>query len=129
MSKQFVELNVASLVDFPIKETKAESAIEPEVVFDFYLFPKLFIRNDLVSVLTPYFVNNVELLEGAVELYEGELRTNYTYVYVIDIDLATEGNRDVNLCRNDDNSSLFFSTELVETMQRLFTERVLYRGL
>lgn len=64
--RKFIELSVDTLANFPVKEKKGMLPVEPDLVFDFYLFPKIYIIDDMVGSLSRYLTHNVELSDGAV---------------------------------------------------------------
>ncbi|MCG7500226.1 hypothetical protein MHO82_25595 [Vibrio sp. Of7-15] len=125
--RNFIELSLDSLKSFPIKEKKGMLPVEPDLVFDFYMFPKVFVINDLVDKLSPYLKSNVELQDGAVELKHSDLRANYSYLYVIEPNTVESVSDDVHIFRNEENSSLFFSEELINEINKLPMDYILYR--
>jgi len=127
--RKFIELSVDTLANFPVKEKKGMLPVEPDLVFDFYLFPKIYIIDDMVGSLSRYLTHNVELSDGAVELKKDDLRSNFTHVYIIsDYDTAVDDiSDDIHIFRNKDNSALFLSEEFVSALNNLKTDYILYR--
>ncbi|RXF06931.1 hypothetical protein [Pseudoalteromonas sp. PS5] len=123
----FFELSVKSLSTFPLKENIKGELAPPDLVFDFYLFPKVFINNRILEKLSPFFKSNIEIQEGAVELKFSELELSYCYLYVVGCDNDSHTNESTHIFRSEDNSSLFLSNELIKEMRKKSTNGVLYR--
>ncbi|KZN50814.1 hypothetical protein N476_15095 [Pseudoalteromonas luteoviolacea H33] len=125
--RKFYELNINSLDTFPIKEKKIEGSTSPDLVFDFYIFPKIFINKQLVKKLLPYLKNNIELQEGAIELKHSDLKLNYSYLYIIGYENGSPIDINTHILRSEDNSSLFLSRELINEIRNQSKSNIIYR--
>ena len=126
--RKFIELSLEKLNDFPIKAKKGMLPVEPDLVFDFHLFPKIYIFDDLIEQLSIYFTHNVEVSDAAIELKKDDLRHNFSHLYIMEhYDVAETIAENIHIFRNKENSALFLSEELVDAMQQLKTDYILYR--
>ncbi len=126
--RQFFKLSIDKLNGFPVKSQNGMFPVEPDVVFDFYLFPKVFIIDGMIDKLASFLTNNVEIQEGAIELDKENLRYNYKYLYVISAyDNAEQVEEDVHIYRSSDNQSLFMSQDLVDAINSFNTDYIISR--
>lgn len=78
---KYISITKHNYQNFLIKEKKGLLSIEPDLVIDFYIFPKIFIINDIAEQCKSYFDSNIIILDAAIELNNSDIRNNYNLLY------------------------------------------------
>lgn len=74
-------INNKNYNNFLIKEKKSILPVEPDLLFDFYLSPALFIIEDIAKKCDHYIDNSMIILDAAIEVKNKKLKHNYKLVY------------------------------------------------